>query len=165
MIERSHQTIAQDIRTWRLAEEIWDSTMVHSLLQSVAWGLQSTFYTALQNTTGQLVFGRDMVINTTYLANWRYLKQRRQGIVHDNTNRENHTRIPHAFKIGTQVYLRDRDIKRKLQPNAGPFDITEVHTNGMVTIRLSPILTQRFNICRLMPAFSPSGWEASVMRC
>jgi hypothetical protein len=39
-------------------------------LQSTAWAIRSTYHTILQATPCQLVFGRDMIHNIAFKANW-----------------------------------------------------------------------------------------------
>jgi hypothetical protein len=39
-------------------------------LSSSAYAIPSTFHTTLKATPGQLVFGRDMVITITFVADW-----------------------------------------------------------------------------------------------
>ncbi len=47
--------------------------------------------------------------------------------------------------------MTNRDIKRKLHPNEGPFVIHKVNTNGTVEIRRSANVTERINIRGLHP--------------
>ena len=42
------------------------------ILSATAFAVQSTFHTTLQQTPGQLVFGRDMIFNIKHKANWEY---------------------------------------------------------------------------------------------
>ena len=93
-----------------------------------------------------------MLINTTYIANWRQIRQRQRNNALLNNARENRARIPHDYQPGQQVYIVNRDIKRKLSPDKeGPFDIVRVHTNGTLTIRRSPTVLERINIRRALP--------------
>jgi hypothetical protein len=41
-----------------------------SVLDPIKWALNSTYHTPLQATPGQLTFLRDMVLPTSYIANW-----------------------------------------------------------------------------------------------
>ena len=67
--------------------------------------------------------------------------------------RENRSRIEHDYATGDKVYVIVKDIQRKLSPvKQGPFTIVKIHTNGTVTIRRSPRVTERINIRRLHPA-------------
>jgi hypothetical protein len=44
---------------------------------AVAFALRSTYHTTLQVTPGQLVFGRDMVLNIQHLTDWTVIKARK----------------------------------------------------------------------------------------
>ena len=66
------------------------------LLGSVAWAICSTHHTTLQATPGQLVFGRDMLLNLKFVADWEAIKLRKQRDVNKNNSRENSLRIHHA---------------------------------------------------------------------
>ena len=37
----------------------------------------------------QLVFGRDAIFNIPFVADWDYIRQRKQHIIHDNNRCEN----------------------------------------------------------------------------
>jgi hypothetical protein len=47
------------------------------ILMAVAFALRSTYHTTLQVTPGQLVFGRDMVLNIQHLTDWTVIKARK----------------------------------------------------------------------------------------
>jgi hypothetical protein len=46
---------------------------------------------------GQIVFGRDMIINATYLARWKYIQSKRQSHFRTNNINENQSRNPHQY--------------------------------------------------------------------
>ena len=54
----------------------------------------------------QLVFGRDAIINTKFIADWDYIRQRKQNILHNNNERENAKRIPRTCHIGDKIMLK-----------------------------------------------------------
>ena len=70
-VERIHAVIADSLRAMDLESKPYDENSVHAILQAVAWSLRTTHHTQLQASPGQMVFGRDMIINATYLTNWR----------------------------------------------------------------------------------------------
>ena len=72
---------------------------------SVAFAINSTVHATTQMTPGQLVFGRDMIIRTTHVANWEHTRLRKQNKIDCNDNLENKSRIAHDFKIGDKVFL------------------------------------------------------------
>jgi hypothetical protein len=47
-------------------------------LASAAYAIRSTFHTTLKATPRQLVFGRDMVLPITFMADWGEMEQQRQ---------------------------------------------------------------------------------------
>ena len=157
MIERVHLTIGDSLRAMNLSERKFDDTSAHGILQSIAWGLRTTYHTSLRTSPGQLTFGQDMVIPATYLANWHQINARRkQNVLYDNA-RENRTRIPHDYNIGDYVYVMSKDIQHKHDPvKQGLFMIIKVHTNATVTIQRSSSVTERINIRRVYPAHMPT---------
>ena len=75
----------------------FDDTTIPSILQNIAWALRSVYHTTLQASPGHLVFGRDMVINSTYIANWRQINANRKKNTIRNNLRENNKRISYDY--------------------------------------------------------------------
>ena len=48
------------------------------LLASVAWAIHRTHHTTLQATLGQLVFGRDVLLNVKFIADWEAIRLKKQ---------------------------------------------------------------------------------------
>ena len=144
--------MGDSIRSMELHKRKFDDITINAVLQSVAYGLQATYHFSLAASPGQLIFGRNMIINAVYLANWNNLATRRRNQIRSNNVSENKSRIPHDYIIGDSVYIRKSNIEQKLNPLQGPFVIEKVHTNGTVTIRRSPTISERINIRRLHPA-------------
>jgi transposase InsO family protein len=75
IIERVHKVVNDMLRSFdsennneNLEEQI-DNPFDY-FLQSTAWDIRSTYHTTLQATPCQLVFGRDMIHNIAFRANW-----------------------------------------------------------------------------------------------
>ena len=151
-VERIHQVIGDSIRTMELHKQKFDDITVNAVLQNVAYGLRATYHSSLTASPCQLAFGRDMIINAIYLANWKDIKSRRTTQIHNNNRNENKSRIPHDYSVGDLVYIRKSNVEQKLNPIKGPFAINKVHSNGTVTIQRSPTISERINIRRLHPA-------------
>ena len=130
----------------------YDDTSANAILQNVAYGLRATYHSSLAASPSQLVFGRDMIVNAVYLANWNALKSRRLAQIRRNNKNENKSRTPHIYHPGDSVYLRKSNVEQKLNTLQGPFKITAVHSNGTVTIQRTPTICERINIRRLHPA-------------
>ena len=153
-VERVHLVIADCLRAMDLPSKPHDETTHHAILQAVAYGLRSTFHSALQASPGQFVFGRDMLVNATYVANWHAVEQRKQQAALYNNARENKSRQYHNYQPGQFVYVKNKDIKGKLNPDKeGPFEIVSVHTNGTITIRRSQTVVEKINIRRARPVY------------
>jgi hypothetical protein len=52
-------------------------TSANAILQNVANRLRATYHSSIAASPSQLAFGRDIIVNAVYLANWNALKSRR----------------------------------------------------------------------------------------
>jgi hypothetical protein len=84
-------------------ENLEEDNPFHYFLQSTAWAKRSTYHTTLQATPYQLVFGRDMIHNIAFKANWNRKQKRKQDITNKSNKKENKNRIPFEYKIADQV--------------------------------------------------------------
>ena len=152
ILERIHQVLGNMLRTKNLQQHDFDDMDPWSeLLASVAWAIRSTHHTTLQATPGQLVFGRDMLLNLKFVADWEAIRLRKQRDVDKNNSRENSLRIHHDYQVGDKVLISDNDIHRKLNcPTKGPYSIVQVYTNGTVRVQNGAV-TERINIRRCIP--------------
>jgi hypothetical protein len=50
------------------------------ILMAIAFDLRSMYHMTLQAMPGQLIFGRDMVLNVQHLTDWTAIKARKQQI-------------------------------------------------------------------------------------
>jgi hypothetical protein len=134
------------------------------ILSATAFAVQSTFHTTLQNTPGQLVFGRDMILNVKHEANWEYIRVWKQNIILKNNKAENTKRIPHTSNIGDKVLLKIGTENKYETPCQGPFTITQVNENGTVQM-MNQNVEDAINIRRLTPYLGtddiPHGGECS----
>jgi transposase InsO family protein len=150
ILERVHQVVGNMIRTFELEESEEDDPF-SGILSAVAWAIRSTYHTTLKATPGQLVFGRDMILNVTHIADWHLIKKNKQTKIDLNNRRENEKRIPHDYAVGEQVLItNDSRTPKLMTPTKGPYRIVKVYTNGTVTIERGPI-EERINIRRLQP--------------
>ncbi len=107
-------------------------------------------------SSGTLAFGRDMFLDIPIIADILTLQRHRQGLVNKRLLRANARRVSHDYAVGDLVYKkRYIGMSDKLKPRcSGPYSITRVHTNGTVTIQLSPQQSERINIRRIRPKFN-----------
>lgn len=154
IVERVHQVIGNMIRTFELENNYLDDNDPWSgILAATAFAVRSTYHTTLQATPGQLVFGRDMIFNIKHIADWEAIKQRKQSVINKNNARENSKRIEHVYHVNDKVLLERHNARKYECPYLGPYKVTEVFTNGTVTIKKGSVY-ERVNIRRLYPFHS-----------
>ena len=154
IVERVHQVIGNMIRTFELESNYLDEDDPwKGILSATAFAVRSTFHTTLQNSPGQLVFGRDMIFNIQHTANWEYIKNRKQQLIEKNNKRENAKRIEHNYQPGDKVLLRRGTENKYEAPYAGPFEILKVNDNGTVRLMVKSV-EDSYNIRRLEPFHS-----------
>ena len=150
ILERIHQTLGNIIRTSNKTN-LDDNDPWSGILTAAMFALRSTYHTTTQATPAQLVFGRDAILNTKFVADWRYIQQRKQRIIKQNNQKENAKRIPHQYNVGDKVLLHLGDIKTKFDSQySGPHKIVQVNNNGTVRIQQGPV-TETVNIRIIHP--------------
>jgi hypothetical protein len=152
VLERVHQVIANMLRTSSLdMAETVDPDAVSDFLDNAAWAIRSTYHTVLKSSPGAAIFGRDMLYDIPYLADWNKIGEHRQVQTDRNTARENAQRANFDYKVGGQVLVRKDGILRKAESKyTGPYKITTVHTNGTIRIQRGA-QSERLNIRRVKP--------------
>ena len=92
-----------------------------------------------------------MVLDIPFVANLQAIEQRRQQIVNCNLVAANCQRFSYDYQPGDMV-LKLTYKPDKLEPRAeGPYEVVSVHTNGMLTIRLTPHVMERLSIRHVKP--------------
>ena len=156
VVERIHQVIANMVRTFELGNKYLDKDDPwKAILSATAFAVRSTISTTTQSTPAQLVFGRDMMLNIKHMANWEFIKNRKQQRINSNNKRENSKRIPYEYKIGDKVLIRKGSENKYETPFTGPFSILMVNDNGTVKLQKGAV-TDSVNIRRLTPYNKPS---------
>ena len=121
-------------------------------LPYIAFAIRSTYRTITQASPAQLVFGRDMMMDTLFTADWKSLRERKLRQVHIDNARENSKCVEHIFVEGDLVYLR-LDVKTQAKmkrPTMGPYPIVQVKNNGTVVLQRGAY-SEMVNMRRLHP--------------
>ena len=121
------------------------------ILTSTAFAIRSTVHTTLKATPGQLVFGRDMILNASHEADWQNIKANKLKRIIANNKKENRKRLRHEHKKGDKVLL-EKVANKYERNNDGPFEVLEVFKNGTVRIQMGAV-SDLINIRRLTPYF------------
>ncbi len=129
--------------------------IIDTALQTAAYSARTAIHSSMKITPGALVFNRDMLLDIPLIADLHLLQQKRQALIDERLHRANRMRISHDYQPAEEVMILTYK-PDKLEPRAtGPFVIQRVHTNGTVTIRRNPFVTERINIRRLRPFRRP----------
>ena len=134
MIERAHQTIANIIRTVS-RDDLDESDPWSGVLAATMFALRATHHTTLQASPMQLVFGRDAILNLKFSANWQFIKEQKQKLIHKNNQNENAKRIPHCYKVGDRVLVDEKPMSKYDPKYSGPFRVCAVNNNGTLKIK------------------------------
>jgi hypothetical protein len=153
ILERVHGVTTNMLRTRELdmADSIHEDD-VSDFLDDVAWAVRSTYHTTLKASPGAAIFGRDMLFDIPFVADWYKIGEHRQSRTNRENARENSKRIDFDYAVGMQVYIKKDGILRKAESryHNDPWTITQVHTNGTIRIQHGS-KSERINIRRVKP--------------
>jgi hypothetical protein len=121
-------------------------------LSDAAWAIRYTYHTVLKASPGAAIFGRDMLFDIPFIADWQKIGEYRQRLTDLGNARENKSRIVYDYKVGQIVLLRKECILRNAESrwHKKPWLITTVHRNGTITVQRGNKL-ERMNIRRVKP--------------
>jgi hypothetical protein len=122
------------------------------LLDNAAWAIHSTYHTVLKASPGAAIFGRDMLFNILFMADWHKIGEQRQSLTNRGNCRENAKPIDYHYKVGDKVLLINEGILRKAESAYGkePWTITTIHTNRTIRIQREAKMEQ-LSIRRVQP--------------
>ena len=66
-------------------------------------------------TPAQLIFGRDMLFDLSFAANWDEIRNKKERSIQVNNELENRKRKAHTFHAGDQVLLKRGKRQPKLK--------------------------------------------------
>ena len=155
ILERVHQVVMTMLRTAELdmADSVATSD-IDTFLTNASWAIRSTYHTVLKASPGAAIFGRDMLFDIPYIADWNKVGEHRQRQTDLNTTRENQKRVDFDYEVGGKVLIRKDGILRKSESryDSDPWTITSVHTNGTIRVTRGK-KSERINIRRVTPFF------------
>ncbi len=109
---------------------------ISDFLTDAAWAICSTYHTVLKASPGAAIFGREMLFDIPFLADWNEIGDYRQHQTDRNTQRENKSRVDWDYKIGDRVLLRKEGILRKSESkyHRDPWTISTVQMNRTIRV-------------------------------
>jgi hypothetical protein len=121
-------------------------------LSDAALAVRSTYHTVLKASPGAAIFGRDMLYDIPFIADWQKIGEYMQRLTDHSNARENEGRIDYDYEVGQKVLLRKEGILRNAESrwHKKPWLITTVHTNGTIMVQCGNKV-ERMNIRRVKP--------------
>jgi hypothetical protein len=153
ILERIHAVLGNMLHTSKLdMAKLVKASDMDFFLTDTAWAVCSTYHTVLKASPGAAIFGRVMLFDIPFIADWQKIGEHRQGLTDLNNAPENEGRIDYDYKVGQKVLVRKEGILRKYEStwHRKPWLITSVHTNGTITVQCGNKL-ERMNIWRVKP--------------
>jgi len=155
ILERIHQVLMAMVCTSEIdmADSVAPSD-IDAVLTNASWAIRSTYHTVLKASPGAAIFGRDMLFDIPFIADWKKIGDYRQRQTDQNTIRENQKRIDYDYAVGGKVLIFKDGILRKAESpkQPEPWTITIVHTNGTIRVTRGT-KSERINVRRVEPFF------------
>ena len=106
-------------------------------LTDAAWAIHSTYHTVLKASPEAAIFGRDMLFDILFIADWQKIGEYRQRLTDLSNACENKGRIDYDYKVGWKVLLWKEGIlcNAEFRWHKKPWLITTVHTNGTIRVQ------------------------------
>jgi hypothetical protein len=117
--------------------ETMKASDIDIFLPDATWAVCSTYHTVLKASPGAAIFGRDMLFDILFIADWQKIGEHRQQLADLNNARENKGRIDYDYKVGQKVLLQKVGILCNAESrwHIKPWLFTSVHTNGTITVK------------------------------
>jgi transposase InsO family protein len=154
--ERMHQTVGNSLRVLRHFNppggvQYTPQALLDSALANAMYATRASYSASLMTTPGALAFHRDMVMNAPFMADLNLIQQHHQHLIDERLLISNRKRFAHDYQPNQQVWrlIYEPD---KLAPRAEcPFRIHSVHTNGTLTLQMTPLVRERISIRNVKP--------------
>ena len=82
-----------------MAESVKTSD-IDVFLSDAAWAVRSTYHTVLKASPGAAIFGRDMLFDIPFIADWQKIGEYRQQLTDRSNARENKDRMDYDYIVG-----------------------------------------------------------------
>jgi hypothetical protein len=144
--EQMHQSVGNSLRVlrqWNPPVGLNDAhALVDAALANAMYAMRASYHSGIQTTPGALAFHRDMVMNIPMMLDLTLVQQNRQRLIDQHLIESNRKRFAYDYQVNQEV-LKLEYKPDKLAPHAtGPYWVMSVHTNGTVTIQLTPYTRQ-----------------------
>jgi hypothetical protein len=99
ILERIHAVFTNMLRIAKLdMAQLVNASDIDIFLADAAWAICSTNPTVLKALLGEPIFGRDMLFDIPFIADWKKIREHRQRLTDLNTASENKGRIDYEVQ-------------------------------------------------------------------
>jgi hypothetical protein len=109
ILERIHAVVMNMLHTAEI--DIADSVKtsdINVFLSDAAWAIRSTYHMVLKASPGAAIFGRDMLFDITFIADWKKIGEHRQLQTARNTAREKKGWIDYDYESWTESTCKEQ---------------------------------------------------------
>ena len=96
---------------------------IKKLTSAAAYAMRVTVHGVTQCAPAQLVYSRDMILQTMMTAQVELIQQQRERATSRNNTQENKRQIAHQHKVGDRIIIPSGGLDPKLQLNQGPYRV------------------------------------------
>ena len=116
--ERVHQVLGTMMRTSELdmADSV-EPADIGTFIDNAAWTICSTYHTVLKASPGAAIFGRDMLFDIPFVADWKQIGYYRQHQTDHSNKRENNKRDDYNYKVGDKILIQKAVYSAKQSPS------------------------------------------------
>ena len=107
-------------------------------------------------TPGQLVFSKDMILQSVVTADWEKIKRLKRQSAESSNAQENRARVNHEYHPGDKILIvvKGDEVASKLAPpTEGPYEVQKVYRNGTIKVRRGAY-DEVINIRRVKPFYT-----------
>ncbi len=80
---------------------------IDTFIDNAAWAIRSTYHTVLKASPGAAIFGRDMLFDIPFVADWKQIGEYMQNQTDRSNTHENNLRVDYNYKVG-DIHLEKR---------------------------------------------------------
>ncbi len=88
---------------------------IDTFIDNAVWAICSTYYTVLKASPGAAIFGRDMLFDIPFVADWKQIGEYRLHQTDRSNTRENIKSVDYDYKVGDKVRICKDGILRKAE--------------------------------------------------
>ena len=136
VLERTHHVLGNLVQTFNISTQTYvdkDDPWAGILAPS-GFAIISTTNRKKCYIPGQLIFGRDMILQIKHRLDWELIRQQKQTQINRDNARKNRHRVDYEYKAGDKVMLTNHTSYKYETPYMVPFLITRCFTNGSVNL-------------------------------